>query len=40
MLEIPAVVQTVVFPVLFALGRILGEYAKFKDAPAVIEKRD
>ena len=33
MLDIPAVVETVAFPVLFALGTILGKYDKFKDAP-------
>ncbi len=33
MLDIPAVVQKVVFPVLLAVGRLLGKYDKFKDAP-------
>jgi len=33
MLDIPAVVQKVAFPVLLALGTILGKYDKFKDAP-------
>jgi hypothetical protein len=32
-LEIPAVVQKVGFPILLAIGNILGKYAKFKDAP-------
>jgi hypothetical protein len=32
-LEIPAVVQKVGFPILLAVGKILGKYAKFKDAP-------
>jgi hypothetical protein len=33
MLEIPAVVQKVAFPVLVAVGRMLGKYDKYKDAP-------
>ena len=32
-LDIPAVVEKVGFPVLLALGTILGKYDKFKDAP-------
>ena len=33
MLEIPAVVEKVAFPVLLPLGTMLGKYDKFKDAP-------
>ena len=33
MLDIPAVVQKVAFPVLLAAGTLLGKYDKFKDAP-------
>jgi hypothetical protein len=33
MLEIPAVVQRIAFPILLAVGRLLGKYGKFKDAP-------
>ena len=33
MLDIPAVVQKVAFPVLLADGTLLGKYEKFKDAP-------
>jgi mannose-6-phosphate isomerase-like protein (cupin superfamily) len=36
MLEIPALVQRVVFPVLVAIGRLLGRYAKYADAPKPI----
>jgi quercetin dioxygenase-like cupin family protein len=37
MLDIPAVVQKVAFPVLLAAGTLLGKYDKFKDAPEVLE---
>jgi quercetin dioxygenase-like cupin family protein len=40
MLEIPAVVQKVVFPVLLALGRILRKYDKFKDAPEPVQESE
>jgi hypothetical protein len=33
MLDIPAVVQKVAFPVLLAAGTLLGKCNKFKDAP-------
>ena len=33
MLDIPAVVQKVAFPVLLAAGTLLGKYDRFKDAP-------
>jgi quercetin dioxygenase-like cupin family protein len=38
MLEIPAVVQKVAFPVLLAVGKFLGKYDKFKDAPEAIRE--
>lgn len=34
MLDIPAPVQRFVFPVLIVIGRLLGRYKKFVDAPA------
>jgi hypothetical protein len=33
MAEIPAPVQRFVFPVLVAVGRLLGKYKKYADAP-------
>ena len=33
MLEIPAAVQRTAFPVILAIGRILGKYDKYEDAP-------
>lgn len=33
MTEIPSVVQRLVFPVLIAIGSVLGKYAKYADAP-------
>lgn len=38
MLEIPAVVQKVAFPVLLAVGKILGKYDRFRDAPEPISE--
>ena len=38
MLEIPAVVQNVAFPVLLAVGKVLGKYDKFKDAPEPVQE--
>ena len=38
MLEIPAVVQKVAFPVLLAVGKALGKYDKFKDAPEPVRE--
>ena len=32
-IEIPAAVQRIVFPVLIAIGRLLGRYERFADAP-------
>jgi len=37
MLEIPAPVQTLLFPVLIAIGRMLGKYDRYKDAPEPIK---
>lgn len=34
MTEIPALAQRVVFPLLAAVGRVLGRYGKYADAPA------
>jgi hypothetical protein len=36
MLEIPAPVQTLVFPELIVIGRLLGKYDRYKDAPEPI----
>ena len=33
MLEVPAVVRHVVVPMVFAVGRVLGKYTKYRDAP-------
>ncbi len=33
MLEIPAFVKKMVFPVVYALGKVLGKYRKFRNAP-------
>jgi hypothetical protein len=38
MLEIPAVVRRVVIPVVYALGKALGKYRKFADAPEPIAR--
>jgi quercetin dioxygenase-like cupin family protein len=38
MLEIPAVVQKVVFPVLLAVGKVLRKYDKFNDAPEPVQE--
>jgi quercetin dioxygenase-like cupin family protein len=38
MLEIPAVVQRVAFPILLAIGRMLGKYDRFKDAPEPVKE--
>jgi mannose-6-phosphate isomerase-like protein (cupin superfamily) len=39
MLEVPAFVRSVVLPIVYALGRVLGKYDKYKDAPAPITRR-
>ncbi|MGV3708849.1 MAG: cupin domain-containing protein [Gemmatimonas sp.] len=36
MLEIPALVQRAVFPVLVAVGRVMGRYRKYEDAPEAL----
>ena len=38
MSEIPAVVQRYVFPVLVTLGRVLGKYRKYADAPEPVRR--
>lgn len=38
MSEIPAVVQRFVFPVLVTVGRVLGEYRKYADAPEPVRR--
>ena len=38
MLEIPAIVQKVAFPVLLAVGKVLRKYDKFKDAPEPVQQ--
>jgi hypothetical protein len=34
MLELPAVVRTIVLPIVFAIGQLLGKYKRYSDAPA------
>jgi quercetin dioxygenase-like cupin family protein len=38
LLDVPAVVQRVVFPVQVALGTLLGKYQRYADAPAPIRR--
>jgi hypothetical protein len=38
MAEIPSVVQRVVFPVMVAIGRLLGKYKKYADAPEPVRR--
>ncbi len=38
MVEIPAVVQRLVFPVQVAVGRLLGKYRKYADAPEPVRR--
>ena len=38
MLELPAVVRRVVLPVVYVVGTLLGQYNKFRDAPAPISR--
>jgi hypothetical protein len=38
MAEIPAPVQRFVFPVVVALGRLLGKYNKYADAPEPVRR--
>ena len=37
-LEIPAVVQRIVFPLLVAVGRLLGRYTRYADAPPPVRR--
>lgn len=39
MVEIPAAVQRFVFPVLVALGKLLGKYGRYADAPEPVRRR-
>lgn len=36
--EIPAAVQTLIFPVVVAVGRLLGRYARYADAPKPVSR--
>ena len=36
LLEVPAVVQRILIPIVYLVGVVLGKYKKFKDAPAPI----
>jgi quercetin dioxygenase-like cupin family protein len=36
LLDLPAAVQNIVIPIVYAAGTVLGKYNKFKDAPAPI----
>ena len=38
MAEIPAPVQHIVFPLQVALGRLLGKYTRYKDAPRPVQR--
>jgi quercetin dioxygenase-like cupin family protein len=38
MVEIPALVQRLIFPVLVAVGRFLGRYRKYADAPEPVRR--
>jgi hypothetical protein len=38
MAEIPAVIQRFVFPVLVIVGRVLGKYKKYADAPEPVRR--
>jgi quercetin dioxygenase-like cupin family protein len=40
MLDIPAVVQKMAFPVLLAVGKVLGRYHRFQDAPEPVRKSE
>ena len=39
MLELPAFVRRVVIPVLLVVGRVLGRYEKYRDAPEPMTRR-
>lgn len=38
MLAIPALVQRLVFPLLVAIGTLLGRYGRYADAPAPVRR--
>jgi quercetin dioxygenase-like cupin family protein len=38
MLEMPPLVRRVVIPIVYGVGRALGKYKRFKDAPTAIER--
>jgi quercetin dioxygenase-like cupin family protein len=38
MLEIPVPVKKIVFPVVYAIGKLLGKYKHFKDAPEAVKE--
>ena len=38
MIDMPAFVRRVVIPIAYAAGTVLGKYAKFKDAPAPVNR--
>jgi hypothetical protein len=38
MVEIPGIVQRLVFPVLVAIGRALGQFEKYADAPQPMKR--
>jgi quercetin dioxygenase-like cupin family protein len=38
MLEIPALVQRLLFPLIITVGRLLGRYARYADAPAPVNR--
>jgi hypothetical protein len=38
MAEIPALVQRLAFPVLVTVGRLLGKYARYADAPEPVRR--
>jgi hypothetical protein len=37
MLDIPAIVQTVAFPVLLVIGKLVGKYDRFQGAPEPVQ---
>ena len=39
MVDVPALVQRVVFPVLVAVGKVLGKYRKYADAPEPVRRQ-
>lgn len=38
MLEIPVPVKKLVFPIVYAVGKLLGKYRHFEDAPAAVKR--